>query len=85
MLISRARRYHHIINPQTGDSARQVRSVTILGAEAVTTDALSTSVFVMGVESGLSLINGLQDIDVIIVDDLGVLHMSDSLMSLAAD
>ena len=41
-------RYHHIIDPKTGDSARSVRSVTILGPNAIDTDALSTSVFVMG-------------------------------------
>lgn len=77
-------RYHHIIDPQTGDSARKVRSVTILGPQAKKTDALSTSVFVMGVERGLKLINGLQDFDAIIVDGRGRLHLSDSLLELSA-
>lgn len=75
-------RYHHIIDPQTGDSAREVRSVTILGAQATRTDALSTSVFVMGVELGLKLVNELQDVDAIIVDGSGQLHYSDSLLEL---
>lgn len=77
-------RYHHIINPKTGDSARKVTSVTILGDEATTTDALSTSVFVMGVKKGLALINSLPGIDAIIVDDNGKLHKSDGLMAMAA-
>ncbi len=77
-------RYHHIINPQTGDSAREVRSVTILGAQAIKTDALSTSVFVMGVERGLKLINEMQEFDAIIVDGRGRLHFSDSLLELTA-
>lgn len=77
-------RYHHIIDPQTGDSAREVRSVTILGEQATRTDALSTSVFVMGVERGLKLINELQDVDAIIVDGDGQLHYSDSLLELTA-
>ena len=77
-------RYHHIIDPQTGDSAREIRSVTILGVESTRTDALSTSVFVMGVERGLGLINKLQDVDAIIVDGSGRLHLSNSLLELTA-
>ena len=47
-------RHHHIISPDTGRSAREVQSVTIVGPDATMTDALSTSVFVMGVERGLA-------------------------------
>ncbi len=61
-------RYHHIIDPKTGDSAREVRSVTILGSNAMDTDALSTSVFVLGAENGLALIESLEGIEGIIVD-----------------
>ncbi len=75
-------RYHHIIDPQTGDSARSVRSVTIVGADATSTDALSTSVFVMGIERGLSLIDRLGGVDAIVVDDEGLLHFSSGLMSM---
>ena len=77
-------RYHHIIDPQTGDSAREVQSVTILGDQAMDTDALSTSVFVLGVERGLALVNGLQGFDAIIVDSRGQLHFSKSLLELTA-
>lgn len=75
-------RYHHIIDPKTGDSARKVESVTILGDDATTTDALSTSVFVMGVEKGLELVNRLPGIDAIIVDGKGRLHFSQELLRL---
>ena len=61
-------RYHHIIDPKTGDSARSVRSVTILGSQAMDTDALSTSVFVLGAERGLALLESLPNIEGIIVD-----------------
>lgn len=74
------KRFHHIIDPTTGDSAREVRSVTILGAEATATDALSTSVFVLGVVSGLDLINETSDI---IVDGDGRVHVSAGLMDMA--
>lgn len=72
-------RYHHIINPRSGDSARALQSVTIIGPDATTTDALSTGVFVMGLESGLELINRMPDIDAILVDQKGQLHYSDNL------
>lgn len=73
-------RYHHILDPTTGDSAREVRSVTILGPEATLTDALSTSVFVLGVRAGLTLIDSLDGIDAIIIDGDGRLHYSRDLL-----
>ncbi len=73
-------RYHHIIDPDTGDSARAVRSVTILGPEATMTDALSTSVFVLGIDKGLALINArFPGVDAIIIDGEGKLHYSEGL------
>ncbi len=73
-------RYHHIIDPASGDSARELRSVTIIGPDATTTDALSTSVFVLGVTKGLDLINRLSGIDAILVDAQGRLHYSSELL-----
>jgi len=73
-------RYHHIINPDSGDSARGLRSVTIIGPDATTTDALSTSVFVLGLKKGLALVDQLQGIDAIVVDNHGRLHYSKELL-----
>ena len=72
-------RYHHIIDPQSGDSARELRSVTIIAPDATTSDALSTSVFVLGTRAGLALVNRLPGIDAILVDRHGELHYSDEL------
>ncbi|MCR9276647.1 MAG: FAD:protein FMN transferase [Pseudomonadaceae bacterium] len=77
-------RYHHILDPDTGDSARAIRSVTILGPDSTTTDGLSTSVFVLGLEDGLALINQLPGIDAIVIDGDGNLHYSDDLSSLGS-
>ncbi len=63
--------YHHIINPKTGDSARSVQSVTIIGEDATTTDALSTSIFVLGPEKGLAIIETLPTIEAVIIDHKG--------------
>lgn len=78
-------RIHHIINPGTGRSTSSVRSVTIIADEAITSDALSTSVFVLGVKRGLALVNRLSAIDAIIIDDKGLLHYSDGLLMPALD
>ncbi len=72
-------RYHHIINPLTGDSAREVHSTSIIGSNATDTDALSTSVFVMGVAKGLELINSLPDTEAVIIDNHGRMYYSDGL------
>lgn len=72
-------RYHHIIQPSTGEPAGGVHSATVIGPDAVMTDALSTSVFVMGVDMGLRLIAGLPDYDSIVIDAEGRIFYSDGL------
>ncbi len=72
-------RYHHILDPGTGKSTHSVHSTSIIGSTATDTDALSTSVFVLGVEAGLQLINSLPDTEAIIIDKDGALHYSAGL------
>ena len=73
-------RHHHILNPKSGKSASSVSSVTILGPDATMTDALSTTVFVMGVKQGLDYVNRLPDVSAIIIDSDGRLHYSNDLV-----
>jgi thiamine biosynthesis lipoprotein len=73
------KRYHHIIEPTTGEPVNGVHSATIVGPDAVITDALSTSVFVMGVDQGLRLIATLPDYEGIVIDAEGRLFYSDGL------
>ena len=72
-------RHHHIISPSTGVPASGVHSATVFGPDAVITDALSTSVFVMGVDHGLRLIATLPDYESIVIDDQGRIYYSDGL------
>ncbi len=72
-------RYHHIISPSTGNPASGVHSATVIGPDAVLTDALSTSVFVMGVDEGLRLIATLPDYESVVIDDQGRIYYSDGL------
>jgi FAD:protein FMN transferase len=60
-------RYHHIIDPRTGQSARKVRSATILGPTAMQTDGLSKTAFVLGPEEAMKIIERLPDFDAIFV------------------
>jgi len=72
-------RYHHIIHPSTGTPASGVHSATVFGPDAVTTDALSTSVFVMGVDSGLRMIASLPNYESIVIDATGQVYFSSGL------
>jgi FAD:protein FMN transferase len=74
-------RYHHIIDPKTGQSAYQIQSATILASDSTTADALSTSLFVLGVEKGMALINSMDDVSAIVVDKNGKLFISQDLES----
>ena len=72
-------RYHHILQPATGDPASGVHSSSVFGPDAVITDALSTAVFVLGVDQGLRLIATLPDYESIVIDDAGRIFYSDGL------
>ena len=77
--IQKGERYHHIIDPGTGHSVKGVRSVTVVGPDTTATDALSTSVFVLGVTKGLALINAREGFEAVIVDSKGRLFFSSGL------
>jgi len=76
----KGKRVHHILSPKTGYSANGVQSVTILGPDSVTSDGLSTAVFVLGVKKGITLIESLPGIDVVIIDAMHKVHFSEGLM-----
>jgi thiamine biosynthesis lipoprotein len=76
-------RHHHVLDPRTGMSAHGVQSVTIVAPDGLTSEGLSKSVFVLGREKGLHLIETLRasrcDVDAIVVDAAGALHYSSGL------
>lgn len=73
------KRYHHIMNPKTGRPAEGIMSVTVIAPDCILADALSTAIFVMGVERGLKLVELLQDVRCIIVDSNGKIFVSNGL------
>lgn len=60
-------RYHHILDPATGQPARGCRSVTIVANSPLVADGLSTGVFILGPEKGMALIERLPDVEGVIV------------------
>jgi FAD:protein FMN transferase len=78
-VVINGKRYCHIINPTTGYPVSGLRSVTIICPDAELADALSTSVFVMGKEKGLALINQMKGIECVIMDDAEKLYTSDHI------
>ena len=77
--IEDGEKYHHIIRPSTGYSASEVRSASIIARDSITSDALSTSIFVMGPSKGLELLNSLDGVEGVIVDQQGELYYSKGL------
>jgi FAD:protein FMN transferase len=62
-------RYHHIMSPKTGYPAWVCSSVTVIGPDAITADAYSTTIFVLGVKDGLALAEKMDGVEVFIITD----------------
>ncbi|OYQ40651.1 FAD:protein FMN transferase [Flavobacterium aurantiibacter] len=63
------KRYSHTINPKTGLPVQGIKSVTIIAPNAELADALATPVSVMGIKSGLYLIEQIPEVHAIVIDD----------------
>ncbi len=72
-------RYHHLIDPDTGEPARGCRSVTIVSNRAVLADVLSTGVFILGPTEGMALIEKLPDVEGVIVSSTNQVLVSSGL------
>lgn len=61
-------KYHHILDPFTGyPSDRNLQQVTILSPTSLQGDALSTSLFLMGLKEGYSLVLTLPEVEAVFV------------------
>ncbi len=78
-VIIGGKRYTHIIDPRTGYPVTEVVSATVFAPSAELADALATSVFVMGVEAGIDRVNQLPEIECIMIDNNGKIHISENI------
>jgi FAD:protein FMN transferase len=63
------KKYSHTIDPRTGLPVTGIKSVTIITLNAEVADAMATPVMIMGITTGLHLINQMKDIEAILIDD----------------
>lgn len=61
------RRFSHIINRRTGESAQSLSSVTVIAPSAIDADALATAVSVLGMKKGLALIESIPTAEAILI------------------
>jgi thiamine biosynthesis lipoprotein len=78
-------RYHHILDPRTGQPARACRSVTVSARDAMTADAWSKPLFILGPERGLKLIKGMPDLKAVFVDARNQIKMSPGMTLVEGD
>lgn len=68
------KRYHHIMNPQTGRSATGIISATVQCPTAIAADILSTGIFVLGPEKGAKLLQELEFNGILIYEKDDSIH-----------
>ncbi|MBO4897430.1 MAG: FAD:protein FMN transferase [Clostridia bacterium] len=72
--------YHHIIDPQTGMPAESgLVSVTIISSDGAKADALSTAVFVLGKDKGVTLWKNEGDFDMVLMTDEGNIFITEGI------
>ena len=77
--------YHHILDPETGWSVQnELAGISIVTNEACTADALSTTVFTMGLEEGTAFIESLDGVDAIFVTRDGKISHTSGLENIFA-
>ncbi|NWG12819.1 MAG: FAD:protein FMN transferase [Acidobacteria bacterium] len=63
------RRYSHIIDPRTGYPVEGMAGVTVVSPDATGSDALSTALFVLGVESGFEVLKDVPGTEALFIRD----------------
>ena len=76
--------HHHIFDPVTGDSPRELASVTVLAPSALQADGLSTAFMVMGARKAHALAARLTGVDVMTINKRGVVWKSPAFPQVSA-
>ncbi len=74
------KKYHHILDTRTGYPVENdIMGVSIVSKDSIDGDALSTSVFAMGIHDGMKLINSLPDVDAVFITKNKEIYLSDNI------
>jgi thiamine biosynthesis lipoprotein len=73
------KRYHHIIDPRTGQPANQTRSVTVIHRDGATADAAATALFVAGPKDWQRIARAMGIKYVMLIDQQGRVHMNPAM------
>lgn len=71
--------YHHILSPFDGKPARKTISVTVVTKDSGLADILSTTLFVMGPEEGMKLVEKLDGVEAVFVGSDMKIYISSGL------
>jgi FAD:protein FMN transferase len=68
--------HHHIFDPATGDSPRELASATVVAPSSILADGLSTAFMVMGARKAHAAAAGMPGVDVMTINKRGVIWKS---------
>ncbi|NQV18960.1 MAG: FAD:protein FMN transferase [Armatimonadetes bacterium] len=72
-------RYHHILDPETGYPSKGLASVTVISTNTILADAWSTTLFILGLDKGLDLVEKMQDLETMMITLEGEVFCSSGL------
>ena len=61
------KRYSHIVDPRTGETAEPFASVTVIAPDAASADGLATAISVMGIKNGTELAESLEGTECLLI------------------
>ena len=74
------KRYHHILSTADGYPVENgIAQVSIIAADSMTADAMSTTIFSLGLEKGMALAESMGDVEAVVVLENGEVYITDGL------
>ncbi len=78
--IHKDKKYHHILNPFTGfPQENELKGVCVVSDTSTDGDAFSTTLFLMGIDEGMQLVESMDEMDIIFITDDNKLYISSGL------
>ena len=70
------KKYSHIVDPRTGRPVQYIKNVSVVCTNPEFADAMATAISVMGIETGIALVNRLNGIECIVIDETDEVYFS---------